>query len=258
VTAFLLAFMARFLSYGIRLAAFGLLIATSGCDRRTPAVEELPPPSGDVIPCFPEWGPVAFAVNGVPVPEKTVERFAAHYKDLGVAPEDKAKARAIDEAILVTAAVYADYRDRKRLEEWSQRVKALEARLKSGEDFAAAAKASSDCATKEKGGDLGEPFRRDQNLPNLTEVGFKATVGEVSAPIVSPYGAHFLKITGKIDGSSPERDQRKGAHILVAFDPEALKETATYREMCQKLKKEAHVDSVKEPYKKLIPAAYRR
>lgn len=250
--------MARFLSSGIRLLAIGLLIAALGCDRRPAAVEEIPPPSGDTVPCFPEWGPIAFAVNGVAIPEKTVDRFAAFYKDLGVVPEDKAKARAIDESIMLTAAVYADYRDQGRLAEWSQRVRQVEARLKGGEDFAIVAKSSDDGSTRDSGGDLGAPFRRDQNIPTLTEAGFRATVGDVSPPIVSAYGAHILKISAKIDGSSPERDQRKGAHVLVAFDPDAVKDLNTYREKCQRLKKEAHVDSVKEPYKKLIPTAYRR
>jgi PPIC-type PPIASE domain len=250
--------MARFLSFGIRLFAIGLLIVPLACDRRTAAADELPPPSGDTVPCFPEWGTIAFTVNGVPVPEKTVNRFAAFYKDLGVQPEDKAKARAIDDAIVPTAVLYADYRDQQKLADWSRRVREVEARLKAGEDFAAVAKSASDCTTKQAGGDLGEPFRRDQNITPVTESGFRQNVGEVSPPIVTLYGAHFLKITGKIDGSSPERDQRKGAHILVAFDPDAIKDPSAYREKVQKLKKEAHVESVKDPYKKLIPAMYRR
>jgi hypothetical protein len=250
--------MARFLSFGIRLLSIGLLIISLGCDRRAPSADELPPPSGDTLACFPEWGAVAFSVNGVPVPEKTVDRYAAFYKVLGVQPEDKAKAKAIDEAIIPTAVLYADFRDQKKLDDWSRRVHEVEKRLKAGEDFAFVAKSSSDCTTKETGGDLGAPFRRDQNLAPLTESGFRQEVGEVSPPIVTVYGAHFLKITGKIDGSSPERDQRKGAHILVAFDPDTLKDERGYREKVGKLKKEAHVEAVKEPYKKLIPAMYRR
>jgi hypothetical protein len=250
--------MPRFLSSGIRLVAIGLLVATLGCDRAPVAAEQIPPPSGDTIPCFPEWGEIAFSVNGVPVPEKTLARYAAFYKDLGVGSEDKAKARAIDDTILVTAAVYADYRDQNRLAEWSQRVKAAEARLAAGEDFASVARSSADVATKDTGGDLGAPFRRDQNLAPITEAAFRTDVNQVTAPIVTVYGAHLLKVTAKIDGSSPERDQRRGAHILIAFDPEELRDLKAYSQKVQKLKKEARVDSVKEPYKKLIPAAYRR
>jgi hypothetical protein len=251
--------MARFLSLGVRLVALWFVCLT-GCDRGTSvaAAEVKAPAPGDPIPCFSEIGPVAFTVNGVPVPEATVNRFTTFYRDLGVQNEDKAKARAIEEAILGTAAVYADYRDQGKLAGWSKRVREAETRLKGGEDFAAVAKSASDCPTKAAGGDLGEPFRRDQNVAALTEVAFRSGVNAISSPLVSIYGAHFLKVTGKVDGSSPERDQRKGAHILIAFDPEDLKDVGAYQQKCQKLKKDARVDSVREAYKKLIPTAYRR
>jgi parvulin-like peptidyl-prolyl isomerase len=243
--------------------AFGLLavalLASAGCDRgSTTAVTALPPPSGDVVPCFPEWGEVAFVVNGVPVPEATLARFAAFYKELGAPGDDKARARAIDETILPTAAVYAEYRDRGKLAEWSRRVREAESRLARGEDFAEVARSSSDCATKSAGGDLGSPFRRDQNIAPLTEAGFRIQVGEVSPPIVTIYGAHLLKVTGSIDGSSPGRDQRQASHVLIAFDPKDVGDLAAFRDLAQKLRKEARVDQVKEPYKKVVAAVTRR
>jgi hypothetical protein len=235
-----------------------MLAALPGCNSKAPQDEGIPPPSGETVPCFPEWGPVAFVVDGVPVPEATVDRFAAFYKEQGVPGDDKAKARAIEEAIIGTASVYADARDQGKLAEWSRRVRAAEARLAGGEDFSEVARAASDCATKAAGGDLGKPFRRDENVAALTEAGFRTPVGKVTPPVVTVYGAHFLKVTGTIDGSSPARDQRMGAHILVAFDPKAIEDPAAYRETVQKLKKDAYVERVKEPYKKLIPTAYRK
>jgi parvulin-like peptidyl-prolyl isomerase len=131
-------------------------------------------------------------------------------------------------------------------------------KLKAGEAFATVAKGSSDCPTREKGGELGEPFSRDKNVASLSEAAFRLPVGEVSPPIVSPFGAHFIKVDSRIDGSSPERDQRKASHILVAFDPEEVKDGAAYREKCQRLLKDARFESVKEPFKKFIPVSHRR
>jgi hypothetical protein len=250
--------MTRFPS-GIRLVAIGLVIAALGCDRSASETEEVQPGAqGNLVPCFPEGGGLAFKVNGVPVPEKTVERFSAFYRDRGMNNPDQAKANAIEDGIMMTAAVYADFRDAGRLEEWSSRVKAAEARLKGGESFEAVAKTSSDCPSKAKGGDLGEPFRRDQNVAPLSEAAFRLAQGEVSPPVVSPYGAHFVKVSAVVDGSSPEKDQRKASHVLIAFDPERLLDAPSYTQKCQKLKREAQVESVKEPYKKLIPASHRK
>jgi hypothetical protein len=253
--------MIRFPS-GIRLFATLLLVASSGCDRRTAAPSDDVPKDepGSVVPCFPDGGSIAFTVNGVPVPEKTIDRFAAFYRDVGMLNPDQAKARAIDEAILMTAAVYADFKSVPgRLEEWSSRVRAVGARLKAGEDFATVAKtASDDSSTKDRGGDLGDAFKREQYVTTLTEGAFRQKVGESGPPVISVYGAHFLKVTKAIDGSSPEKDLRKAAHILVAFDPGAVANAGAFNANCRKLKSEARVDSVKEPYKKLIPTALRR
>jgi hypothetical protein len=252
--------MNRFPS-GIRLLAAFLLVALSGCDRRParPADERPADEPGTLIACFPDGGPVAFTVNGVPVPEKTIDRFAAFYRDMGMLNPDQAKARAIDEAILVTAAVYADFKNTPgKLEEWSSRVRAVDARLKAGEDFATVAKTASDDPSKERGGDLGDPFKREQYATTLTEGAFRQKVGETGPPVITVYGAHFLKVTKAIDGSSPEKDLRKASHILVAFDPAAVTNIGAYKTNCQKLRGEARVDSVKEPYKKLIPTALRR
>jgi PPIC-type PPIASE domain len=250
--------MTRFQS-GIRLFALSVVVAFSGCERRPASADDgTPAAPGNVISCFPDSGPLAFTVNGVPVPEKTVDRFAAFYREMGLAVPDLAKRKAIEEGILTTAAVYSDYRDKGKLEEWTKRVREIGDKLKNGEAFADVAKSSSDCPTKEQGGDLGAPFSRDKNVAALSEAAFSLKAGEVSPPIVSPYGAHFLKVDSRIDGSSPERDQRKASHILVAFDSDELKDATGYREKCQRLLKEARFESVKEPFKKFIPASHRR
>jgi PPIC-type PPIASE domain len=250
--------MTRFPS-GIRLVAIGLLVAALGCDRGKPKTEEAAPEAqGNLVPCFADGGSIAFRVNGVPVPEATIDRFAAFYRDMGLANPDQAKQKAINDAIIMTAAVYADFRDAGRLEEWSSRVKATEARLKAGEAFEAVAKTASDCPSKAKGGELGEAFRRDQNVAPVSEAAFRLPRGEVSPPLVSVYGAHFVKVLESVDGSSPEKDQRKAAHVLIAFDAERLQDAQAYGQKCQKLKNEAQVESVKEPYKRLILPSHRK
>lgn len=252
--------MIRFAS-GIRLLAALALVGASGCDRGAPKPPDASAKDepGSVVPCFPDGGPVAFTVNGVPVPEKTIDRFAAFYRDAGMLNPDQAKARAIDDAILGTAAVYADFKAVPgKLEEWSSRVRAVAARLKAGEDFATVAKTASDDSSKDRGGDLGDAFRREQYVSALTEAAFRQKVGEIGPPAITVYGAHFIKVTKAIDGSSPEKDLRKAAHVLVAFDPAGVANIGAYKSNCQKLRAEVRVDSVKEPYKKLIPTALRR
>jgi hypothetical protein len=242
---------------GIRFVAILGVIALSGCNRSPPApvVEEQPADSpGSLVRCFPDGGALAFTVSGVPVPEKTVDRFAEYYKDLGVLNPDQAKAMAIDQAILMTAAVYSDLKGTPgRLEEWSSRVKAVDARLRAGEDFATVAKTASGAIASEIG-----PFRRDQNFPPLSQAAFGMKVGDISPPIVTIYGANFIKLTGVVNGVSPEKDQRKASHILIAFDPAVLASKEAWDQKCHGLKKDAQVDQVKEPYKKLIPASHRR
>jgi len=70
----------------------------------------------------------------------------------------------------------------------------IEAKLKSGGDFAALAKQfSSDPGTKDKGGELGF-FTQGAMVKEFSDVAFGMKVGAISQPVHSPYGWHIIQV----------------------------------------------------------------
>jgi len=70
----------------------------------------------------------------------------------------------------------------------------VESLLKSGQNFADVAKQYSvDPGSKDKGGDLGF-FRRGQMVPAFDQVAFNLKVGQISAPVKSPFGYHIIQV----------------------------------------------------------------
>lgn len=72
-------------------------------------------------------------------------------------------------------------------------IKAIEERIRAGEDFAAVARESSqDPGSAAKGGDLGW-FEHGQMVPEFADAAFALQPGEVSGPVRSPFGFHLIK-----------------------------------------------------------------
>ncbi len=71
-------------------------------------------------------------------------------------------------------------------------IKALEERIRNGEDFAEVAKASGQDGTASQGGDLGW-FAREQMVPEFSKAAFALKDGEVSAPVRTQFGFHLIK-----------------------------------------------------------------
>jgi peptidyl-prolyl cis-trans isomerase C len=80
-------------------------------------------------------------------------------------------------------------------------------RLKKGEDFATLAKEKSKDPGAE-GGDLGF-FSRGQMVKPFEEAAFALDVGEISAPVQTPFGWHVIKVEEKRDQPLPTFDQVK-------------------------------------------------
>jgi foldase protein PrsA len=79
------------------------------------------------------------------------------------------------------------------------RIKAVQEKLKNGEDFAALAKSySEDTASKENGGDIGL-ISAGQTIKEFEDAAFALKVGEVSDTVETTYGYHLIKVTDHKD-----------------------------------------------------------
>ncbi len=74
----------------------------------------------------------------------------------------------------------------------------LKTQIENGADFAAVAKAHSQCPSGQRGGDLGQ-FGRGQMVREFEEVVFSAAVGEVQGPVQTQFGYHLIEVTERSD-----------------------------------------------------------
>lgn len=91
----------------------------------------------------------------------------------------------------------------------------IKARLASGADFAAlAAEISADTNTKAQGGELGVVEKSDRSLsPQTIDALFKLQTGQVSEPVVVPYGTGFAYEI--IKNLETQGDKIRAAHIII-------------------------------------------
>ncbi len=162
---------------------------------------------------FVVFRPELIADNAVTVTDSEIkEYYNKNKKDF------ERPARAVVSVIAVPRAVTADDSARVR-----SRLVAVRDRIQAGEKFEDIAKAeSSDSASASNGGSLGRGAR-GRFVPQFEEAAYALTVGEVSQPVLTPFGYHLLKV-----------DERKGdtisiRHILLPFQQSDSAATATDR-----------------------------
>ena len=80
-------------------------------------------------------------------------------------------------------------------EEAKQRIAELKSQLDAGGDFAALAKANSDCPSAQQGGALGT-FGTGQMVPEFEKAAFGLEVGGTSDVVETPFGYHLIHRTG--------------------------------------------------------------
>jgi peptidyl-prolyl cis-trans isomerase C len=108
--------------------------------------------------------------------------------------------------ILVRAAAG----DEKAGKDAEDKIKAVIARLKKGEDFEkVASEATEDPSGKANGGDLGY-FTKEQMVPEFADAAFALQKGQLSEPVKTQFGWHVIKLEDKRAKEPPKFDEVKG------------------------------------------------
>ena len=125
------------------------------------------------------------------------------------------------------------------------KIKAIIARLKKGEDFEKVAKeVTEDPSGKANGGDLGY-FTKEQMVPEFAEVAFKLKKGDLSDPVKTQFGWHVIKVEDMRTKAPPTFDE-------VKPQIENYVVRRSQAELVQKLRAEAKIEKF---YKVEPPAA---
>jgi peptidyl-prolyl cis-trans isomerase D len=96
-----------------------------------------------------------------------------------------------------------------------QEIGRLRQELLAGEDFAQLAKAvSEDPASAANGGDLGT-FGRGRMVRPFENAAFALAAGEVSEPVLTPFGWHLIKVEERLQEAGEEKVRAR--HILLRF-----------------------------------------
>jgi peptidyl-prolyl cis-trans isomerase C len=82
--------------------------------------------------------------------------------------------------------------------------------LTGGADFAKIAKTSSDCPSKEKGGDLGT-VQRGQMVKPFEEAAFKQEVKAIGPIVETPFGYHIIQVLEHSQSQTKPLDEVKVA-----------------------------------------------
>ena len=126
--------------------------------------------------------------------------------------------------------------------EAEDKVKAVIARLKKGEDFAkVAGEVTEDPSGKANGGDLGY-FTKDQMVPEFAEAAFKLDAGQISDPVKTQFGWHVIKVEDKRNKQPPKfEDVKPQIENFVTRKAQA--------ELVTKLRADAKIERMDKPAK---------
>lgn len=94
------------------------------------------------------------------------------------------------------------------VEKAGNEIRAAEARIREGQDFAEVAREVGQDGTAASGGDLGW-FSRDQVVPAFAEAAFALQAGEMSGPVRSPFGFHLIRVEERQEATTRALDEVK-------------------------------------------------
>jgi peptidyl-prolyl cis-trans isomerase D len=118
------------------------------------------------------------------------------------------------------------------------RAQQLRAEIAGGADFAAVARReSTDPGSREAGGALGT-FGRGQMVPEFERAAFSLPIGQVSEPVISPFGVHLIQVQERTG------DQVTARHILIPLQKaeEALDQLGARADSLERLAETAGVE----------------
>jgi peptidyl-prolyl cis-trans isomerase SurA len=140
----------------------------------------------------------------------------------------------LSEILIPTAADASDA----QLAAAAAQAKSIEAKLKSGADFAQLAKQDSSGSTAQQGGDLGE-FHRGTLAKMLEDQTFNLPVGGYTQPIRTRQGYVILKVTQHVPGGIPPLQQVE-PQVEQAVYMEQME--PALRKYLTRLREEAYID----------------
>ena len=121
----------------------------------------------------------------------------------------------------------------------AREIETLRQEVLEGADFEALARSvSEDEGSAKNGGDLGI-FGRGRMVPAFEQVAFALEPGQVSTPVMTPFGWHLIKAEERLEEDGEE--QVRARHILLKFSPsrqtqETLsKQAEEFREVAENL-----------------------
>lgn len=122
--------------------------------------------------------------------------------------------------------------------EAQNKIDAISARLKAGEDFAKVATVSSEDESRNRGGDLGW-ISEGATLPQFESVVKSLKPGEISAPFQTPLGWHIVQLVEVRDASNND----EGRRMAVRQALKARKADKAFDEWIRQLRGQAYVDN---------------
>ncbi|MGE0083172.1 MAG: peptidylprolyl isomerase [Desulfococcaceae bacterium] len=138
---------------------------------------------------------------GITVPDEEIKAFYDGHPDYFKKPE-QVKASHI---LIKSDSVKDDEAAKKTARD---KLRAIQEKLKKGEDFAELAKAGSECPSAPKGGDLGY-FAKGQMVKPFEDAAFAMKTGETSDIVVTQFGYHLIRVTDRKPESTVSLDEAK-------------------------------------------------
>lgn len=101
------------------------------------------------------------------------------------------------------------------------KIESISAEIAAGLDFAEAAKKYSEDTSSAANGGLLEPFAKGEMVDKFSDAAFATKIGEISAPVLTEYGWHIVKVYSK-SGSVEEKftdwiDDLKKKSLIMKF-----------------------------------------